>query len=310
MGPERDGRRADEDERGLPRRAFLKGTAAAVGAVAVGGACQQDQAHEQLGPTSFDAPQRSPQPPVSPAPIGILAFFTRAEYQAVDAMTERIYPTGDDGPGARAAGVANYIDKLLAAYEGFPEPTYDDGPYMETYSGTLPPPARPGVVYVPEDEADRYGFQSGLSPQQIYRAGLESLEAYCESEHGQRFMLLDEDTQDEVLVALEDGEADGFDEPTSETLFALVRAHTLQGMFGDPLYGGNRNKLGWAAIGYPGAWRAYNPRDMRTEGYRVDEPVSLLEAPHFHAGDPVNDKVVLPVRGSERSMRRVPRDER
>jgi hypothetical protein len=31
-----------------------------------------------------------------------------------------------------------------------------------------------------------------------------------------------------------------------------VLAHTLQGTFGDPHYGGNRNFVGWDLIGYPG----------------------------------------------------------
>jgi hypothetical protein len=31
-----------------------------------------------------------------------------------------------------------------------------------------------------------------------------------------------------------------------------VLSHTLQGTFGDPFYGGNRNFAGWDLIGYPG----------------------------------------------------------
>src|ERR1022692_972037 len=48
-------------------------------------------------------------------------FFTLEEFQAVDALTEMIIPTDDHSPGARAAKVAEYIDKRLA--ESFePEP--------------------------------------------------------------------------------------------------------------------------------------------------------------------------------------------
>jgi hypothetical protein len=48
-------------------------------------------------------------------------FFTPEEFQAVDALTELIIPTDDHSPGARAAKVAEYIDKRLA--ESFePEP--------------------------------------------------------------------------------------------------------------------------------------------------------------------------------------------
>lgn len=295
------------DENKVPRRTFLKGTAAVVGAAAVGASCQQEEAAQQVGPSSVDAPLRSPQPPVSPAPLGILAFFTRHEYQTVEAMTERIYPFEDGSPGARAAGAANYIDKVLAAYDGFAQPTYTQGPYLATYEGSAPPADRPDVVFVPKDEADRYGFQSRLSPQEIYRLGLESLDQRARNEQGHEFAMLELAQQDEILRTLEDDEAGEFEEPSGATFFGLVRRHTIEGMFGDPLYGGNRNKMGWKAIGYPGAWRAYNPRDLRTEGFRADDPVSLLEAPHFHPGEPVGDHVVLPVQGTERRIRRVPR---
>jgi hypothetical protein len=32
----------------------------------------------------------------------------------------------------------------------------------------------------------------------------------------------------------------------------MVLAHTRQGMFGDPFYGGNVNYAGWDLLGYPG----------------------------------------------------------
>ena len=40
----------------------------------------------------------------------------------------------------------------------------------------------------------------------------------------------------------------------------MVRGHVLQGMFGDPYYGGNRDYAGWDLIGYPGVRTAVWPR--------------------------------------------------
>jgi hypothetical protein len=40
--------------------------------------------------------------------------------------------------------------------------------------------------------------------------------------------------------------------PNASTFFNLVRAHTIQGTFCDPYYGGNANFVGWDLIGYPG----------------------------------------------------------
>ena len=45
--------------------------------------------------------------------------------------------------------------------------------------------------------------------------------------------------------------------------FALVRAHTIQGTFCDPAYGGNANFVGWDLIGYPGVRLNVTAADQR-----------------------------------------------
>lgn len=49
----------------------------------------------------------------APAP----AFFTAPEFALLDVLTELIIPTDEHSPGARAAGVAAYIDHRLAEYD-------------------------------------------------------------------------------------------------------------------------------------------------------------------------------------------------
>ncbi len=39
---------------------------------------------------------------------------------------------------------------------------------------------------------------------------------------------------------------------SSALFFNIVKAHTWQGTFGDPYYGGNADFVGWDLIGYPG----------------------------------------------------------
>ena len=43
--------------------------------------------------------------------------FTAPEFALLDALTELIIPTDEHSPGARAAGVAGYIDRRLAEYD-------------------------------------------------------------------------------------------------------------------------------------------------------------------------------------------------
>ena len=67
-----------------------------------------------------------------------------------------------------------------------------------------------------------------------------------------RFVDLAPAEQDAVLRSLE-----------GTPFFALVRAHTIQGTFCDPAYGGNANFVGWDLIGYPGVRLNVTAADQR-----------------------------------------------
>ena len=53
--------------------------------------------------------------------------------------------------------------------------------------------------------------------------------------------------------------------PDASTFFNLVRAHTIQGTFCDPYYGGNAGFVGWDLIGYPGVRLAVTANDQRLD---------------------------------------------
>ena len=84
-----------------------------------------------------------------------------------------------------------------------------------------------------------------------YAAGLAALDAYAQTAKGAPFTKLSAQDQDTVLTDIEKNVAGGFS-PNASTFFNLVRAHTIQGTFCDPYYGGNANFVGWDMIGYPG----------------------------------------------------------
>jgi hypothetical protein len=55
-------------------------------------------------------------------------FFTKEEFALVDELTEIIIPTDDHSPGARAAGVAAFIDGRLAeSFQDEPKQTWRSG---------------------------------------------------------------------------------------------------------------------------------------------------------------------------------------
>jgi gluconate 2-dehydrogenase gamma chain len=100
------------------------------------------------------------------------------------------------------------------------------------------------------------------SSREAYRLGLPAIDQYARTSHGKPFRELTTADQDAVLIDVEDGRATGFT-GGSAPFFAMVRAHTLQGTFCDPFYGGNANFAGWDLIGYPGVRTIVTPDEQR-----------------------------------------------
>ena len=92
-------------------------------------------------------------------------------------------------------------------------------------------------------------------------AGLAAVDAYARSAHGASLAELPADQRDAVLTALENGSATSV--PNSRAFFNRIRRLTLEGMFGDPYYGGNKNFAGWDLIRYPGPRLAVGPDDQK-----------------------------------------------
>ncbi|HEV8686932.1 MAG TPA: gluconate 2-dehydrogenase subunit 3 family protein [Gaiellaceae bacterium] len=102
------------------------------------------------------------------------------------------------------------------------------------------------------------------SLQGFYSANLAALDEYATSMHGAAFSALPATKQDAVLAALETNMAAGF-VPSSSAFFETIREHAIQGMFGDPYYGGNANFAGWDLISYPGIKLHLPAADQRLE---------------------------------------------
>jgi len=146
-----------------------------------------------------------------------LKFFTASEARVVTAACERIFPRDDNGPGATDAGVVVYIDRQLA------------GPYgRDKYRYTKPPFG---------SSSAEHGYQGADNPRAVYRNGVRQLGAF------------DTLSTAEQIAALEAVEKTPF--------FALLRAHTLEGVFCDPVHGGNANLSGWRLVGFPGPLMDY-----------------------------------------------------
>jgi gluconate 2-dehydrogenase gamma chain len=89
----------------------------------------------------------------------------------------------------------------------------------------------------------------------LYRRGLRSLNRSARGRYGRPFPDIEGEKQDLILSDLEAGRAEGF--PKSAVFFDAVRRHVLEGIFGEPSYGGNRGMIGWRLVGFPGQQFGY-----------------------------------------------------
>jgi gluconate 2-dehydrogenase gamma chain len=178
-----------------------------------------------------------------------------------DASTTNAHAHGHGGHGAclndeDAATVAAFAERLMPGAPGKPGAT------------------EAGVLnYIDLALAGAY---SDL--QDFYRRGLSSLDAFCRGTHKARFVELDGPRQDAVIAALEEGKATEFSWPSAQAFFNTLRTHTMEGMFADPVYGGNKDFAGWMLIGFPGAQPVFSPADLASKEAFRGAPIIGLQA--------------------------------
>lgn len=123
-----------------------------------------------------------------------------------------------------------------------------------------------------------------LAPQRsAYSDGLAAVDAYAQSRFGDRFADLNDAQQDAVLTAMEQNVATGF-AGGSRAFFELVREHCLQGMFGDPVHGGNEDFAGWDLIGFPGVKLSFGAAEQQMDVIVVPAHKSTADFPIFKGG--------------------------
>jgi gluconate 2-dehydrogenase gamma chain len=94
-----------------------------------------------------------------------------------------------------------------------------------------------------------------------YRQGLAGANATSMDKFGKPFAALASSQQDSLLQSMDNGEARGehWKQVSAKSFFDLVLSHTMQGFYGDPRHGGNRDRVSWKMLGL-----AYPPVRGRT----------------------------------------------
>jgi len=157
----------------------------------------------------------------------------------------------------------------------------DDSRTITAFTERLMPgaPGLPGATdagvlnYIDLAVAGAYSDQ-----QDFYRRGITQLDAHCTQTYGKPFRGLTTEQQDETITALEQGKAPAFVWPTAQAFFNTLRTHTMEGMFADPIYGGNKDFAGWRLVGFPGAQPIFTEEDMQSPKAFTREPIVGLQA--------------------------------
>jgi len=207
-------------DRGVGRREFLKGAVVAGAASAAS------------APAILPAAAQAQPAAAAPAAAGY-SFLNLEEAAFVETLVDHMIPADELTPKGTDIGINVYIDRALSSAWGKGDRLYMQGPWK---------------VGVPSQ-----GYQLPLTPAQLYRAGIAATNAYCRKTYGGRtFNRLTDAQREEVLVGLSAGRISFDSGLASRTFWTTVYQSVMEGMFSDPIYGGNRNKAGWKLIGFPG----------------------------------------------------------
>lgn len=225
------------------RRDFLKGAASLAPLAALSGPAAPAPASELSPPPS--TPASNDYPP---------SFFAPAEWAFLNAACARLIPNDDNGPGAVELGVPQYIDRQMATPWAEGGLWYMQGPFVEAKA--------------------EFGYQSALTPKQQYRLGIKAINEAVQAASGKNFADLPPADQDEWLKKIEKGEVKSPDLPLKTFFTSFLLKNVMEGYFGDPLYGGNKDMGAWKMIGHPGVRADYLEFVAEAKPYPYG-PVSL-----------------------------------
>ena len=204
-------------------------------------------------------------------------FFSAHQRATIEAAMARIIPS-DELPGAREAGAVDFVDRYLSGIAFiYAKP---DGSGFETLTGR---------------QADAWRQRIAIL-RQTYASGIGALDALAQKLFQANFIALNERQQDDTLTAFDrsgaqgasaggaPGEGPALQQTLTETeleFLPLLVMHTRQGFYADPIYGGNKDRAGWRAIGFPGPsslMEVYTGRYSALQWFAPGEAEKYLEA--------------------------------
>ena len=218
MADDRSDHKSDDGADGaLPRRRFLLGAGTAMAAGLAPGV------HAQAAPATAAAP-RSAEPET-------FLVLTAPEAAFFSAVADSMIPADELTPSGTDCGVVIFVDRQLAGAWGGGAKMYRSGPHRSAKR--------------------EYGYQLPMTPKEFFSAGIVADNAWTRKTWNRDFDGLSPQQRIDALKALEAGKAD-LGRLNGRQFFEALLDLVMEGFFADPMYGGNRDKVAWKMVGFPG----------------------------------------------------------
>jgi gluconate 2-dehydrogenase gamma chain len=244
----------------LPRRRFLLG-ASLVGSSLVGTGLAGTAIAAGIAEPAAAQPQPAapaPAPATAPPAPDTFVTLTASEAAFIVAAVDTLIPADELSPSGSDCGVAVFIDRQLDSAWGGGAKMYRSGPF---HKGK------------PEQ-----GYQLALTPREFFAAGIAAANAWSRKNFGGKdFDRLAANDRVAALKAMEEGKA-SFENFDGRAFFVQLHAITMAGFFADPIYGGNRDKVAWKMLGFPGLPATYADKiDAWRDKRYVADPQSIAD---------------------------------
>lgn len=232
----------------VSRRAFIKRTGWLTGGV-LGGAVLGGLIGNPFSVEQTNEPVKSKESEQVDYSETRMFFKRQTDFDVLSHATERIFPEDDHGPGAIELGVPYFIDKQLAGSWGNNAKMYMKKPFQD---GEIP-----------------------LTKRDLFLQGVRKINDVSKEQHDIDFVDLEADQQNEILTLFETGQIEMEIVNSTAFFFQLIQS-TLEGVYSDPMYGGNKNMKGWAMKEFPGPRMSHRDRvENEFEVYEKMEQKSL-----------------------------------
>jgi gluconate 2-dehydrogenase gamma chain len=233
------------------RRAFIAGAAGAAALLPVHGT-----------PLAAPAPESAPAAGSKTKLTGPFGYTLLGPEEAtfVEAMVNVMCPADALTPNGTDCGLSIYIDRQLAGDFGKGGRLYQQGPWLQ---------GKP-----------QQGYQLPLKPAEFFKAGVLTARNAAQARFGKSFDQLAPADADAFLSDLAAGKVTDERLSLADWFSQLVYPLFQQACYADPVYGGNRDKVFWKMIGYPGlpAFHAQNMVQFRGKPFPgAKTPKSILD---------------------------------